>query len=86
MTVNFYGKITDFTNSEKTFSPKEPSNIKGLFAELSDRYGEQFTSFLQSNETCIILVNGKGIKLTGGPDTLLHPDDKIEILPFVDAG
>jgi len=86
MIVKFYAGITKYTNGEKSFSPMEHSNIRSLFTELSNHYGEQFGSFLSSNESCIILVNGKGIKLSGGPDTLLHKDDTIEILPFVDAG
>jgi len=57
-----------------------------LFGELSRRYGEGFDSFIAGNDTCLILVNGKGVMMSGGLDAPLAEGDKIEILPVVIAG
>ena len=87
MTVTFYGRITEYTNGEKTFVPSVPHGaLSGLLDELGRHYGEAFESFIHGNETCLLLVNGNGVMLSGGLDSPLKPDDKIDILPFVDAG
>ena len=86
MTVTFYGGITKHTNGDKTYEPKTHPTLRGLLEELGDYYGESFRSFLNSNETCLFLINGKGIKLSGGLNSPLKQGDKIDILPFVDAG
>ena len=100
MIVTFYGRITEYTNGEKTFKPGgssvpegEPGSVpgscrtlRGLLDELGNFYGEGFKDFLNGNETCLILLNGNGVALTGGLDSPLYPGDKIDILPFVDAG
>ena len=86
MTVEFYGRITEYTNGVKLFTPKIHPTIDKLLNELSSHFGDKFTSFINSNEACLILVNSKGIALTGGQKTPLNEGDKIEILPFVEAG
>jgi len=86
MIVSFYGEITRYTNGEKSYTPKAHSTLRGLLEELGDAYGTQFTSFVNGNDSCIILINGKGIMLSGGLDSALNIGDKIKILPFVDAG
>ena len=89
MNVIFYGKVTGFTNGDKSFVPESPNlfpNLRVLLDELGNRYNKEFSKFLTGSETCVILVNGKGIMLSGGLDTPINKDDKIEILPFVDAG
>jgi len=86
MTVTFFGRVTQYTNGEKSYSPDNHQTLQGLISELGEHYGEEFLSFVHGDEKCIILVNSKGITLSGGLDTALKPDDKIEILPFVDAG
>jgi len=57
-----------------------------LIDELGSCFGPRFQAFLLGDETCLFLVNGKGILSTGGLDTGLVPGDKIEILPFIEAG
>ena len=86
MIVSFYGRITRHTNGEKTYIPKNPPTLRGLLEELGGYYGKGFESFINGNETCLFLINGKGVKLTGGLDSPLEQGDKVEILPFVDAG
>ena len=86
MTISFYGGITRYTNGDKSYTPKAHATLRGLLEELGDYYGEHFVSFINGKEACIILINGKGIMASGGFDSALDSDDKIEILPFVDAG
>ena len=86
MTVTFYGGITRYTNSDKTYTPKAHTTLRGLLEELGEYYGEQFVSFVNGNEACVILINGQGIMMSGGLDSTLETGDRIEILPFVDAG
>ncbi|MCL2425477.1 MAG: MoaD/ThiS family protein [Oscillospiraceae bacterium] len=87
MEVTFYGSIKKHTNGDKIFSPKTThQTLRELLGELGEFYGEDFSCFLQSDETCLILINGKGIALSGGIDSILRAGDKVEILPFVEAG
>jgi len=86
MKVTFYSSITKYTNGDKTFTPKNHPTLRELLKELGDHYGEDFISFIDDKDTCLILINGKGVKLSGGLDSPLESGDKVDILPFVDAG
>jgi len=88
MTVTFYGRITEHTNGDKTFTPAPGvcTTMHELLDLLGRQYGESFESFLNGNETCLILINGSGTAFSGGLDSPLKPGDKVEVLPFVDAG
>jgi len=88
MTVTFYSKVKGYTNSESTFIPatKTHSTLRELLGEVSKHYGKRFETFVNSNETCLFLVNGKGVTLSGGLETPVKFGDKIEILPFIEAG
>ncbi|MCL2410148.1 MAG: MoaD/ThiS family protein [Treponema sp.] len=86
MEVNFYGKILEFTNGEKSHELNDCSNIQELIEKLASFYGEKFKQFLIGENTCFFLVNGKGIMMTGGLETKLTSGDKVEVLPFADAG
>ena len=86
MTVQFYGNVIDQAKGAESFTPQNSETLRMLVAELSNTFGPAFRDFLLSEETCFFLINGKGIMTTGGLDTKLHPGDKIEILPFVEAG
>ena len=86
MTVFFYGSITRYTNGDKTFTPTVHAALRGVVEELREVYGEEFGTFIRGNETCIFLINGKGVMMSGGLDAPVCFGDKIEILPFVDAG
>jgi len=86
MEVTFYGSIIKYTNGDKMFSPKIHPTLRELLVELGEFYGDGFGAFLQGDETCLILLNGKGIALTGGLNSPISVGDKVEILPFVEAG
>ena len=86
MTVIFYGKIIEYTNGVKTYDPGDCSTLRNLIDKLGDDFGEPFKEHLLGDETCIILINAAGVMSTGGLDSPLKKGDKIEILPFVDAG
>ena len=84
-TVTFFGSVLEYTNGEKSFSPELCTNLQGVVDILAGRYGDPIKDSLLDG-SFFPLVNGKGIMMTGGLNTPLYPDDRIEILPFVDAG
>ena len=86
MKTTFYGSIIEQTKGEKTFDAENCSSIRELINELGKHYGDSFKEFLLKEETCLFLVNGKGLMMTGGLNTKINPDDKIEVLPFTEAG
>ena len=89
MTVVFYGRVIEHTGGEKSYVPKVQDSaltVRELLDELGSHYGESFETFIHGDETCLILVNGSGITQTGGLDSPIVSGDKVEILPFVDAG
>ena len=86
ITVSFYGSVQVYTGGEGSFSAEGCPDIRSLVDELGSHYGERFKASLLSGENCFFLVNGKGIMSTGGLGTTLNPGDKIEVLPFIDAG
>ena len=57
-----------------------------LIDELGERLGDDFKEYLLREDTCFFLINGKSILRTGGLNTKLKPNDKIEVLPLVEAG
>jgi len=84
--VLFYGNLLEYTNGEKVYEADNCSNVKELVCKLGEHFGERLKDFLQGDDNCLFLVNGKGLMMTGGLDTKLVHDDKIEVLPFADAG
>jgi molybdopterin converting factor small subunit len=78
--------VLDFTGGESSFEAKSSPSIRALVDELSGHFGESFSAMLLGGETCFFLVNGKGIMTSGGLETKLRPDDKIDILPLIVAG
>jgi len=86
MKVTFYGKVINYTDGKKSHVPGGCANLRALVDELGSIYGENFRAFLLGSETCFFLVNGAGAQSTGGLETPLKPGDKIEVLPFVEAG
>jgi molybdopterin converting factor small subunit len=86
MKVFFYGNVLEYTNNEKSCETGNCFNVRELINELGNHYGERLKNFLLSKETCFFLVNGTGIMMTGGLETKLQSHDKIEVLPFAEAG
>ena len=86
MNIYFYGNVLKYTNGEKFYKAEDCSNICELTDKLGSHYGECFKEFLLGEETCFFLVNGKGIMMTGGLNTKLQSGDKVEVLPFAEAG
>jgi len=86
MKVLFYGNLLEYTNNEKSYETADCSSILDVIDKLGAHYGEHFKDFILDKETCFFLINGKGLMFTGGLNTKLNPDDKIELLPFAHAG
>ena len=86
MIVLFYGSVLEFTGGKKSYEPKNSPNVHMLIDELGCHFGMNFKDFLTSGENCFFLVNSRSIATTGGLATKLHPGDKIEVLPLIEAG
>ncbi|MCL2563776.1 MAG: MoaD/ThiS family protein [Oscillospiraceae bacterium] len=86
MTVLFYGNVIDQAGGAQSVQVQDAASVRALIDALGNRFGQDFKAFLLGDETCLLLVNGKGIMATGGLDTQLEDGDKIEIVPFVVAG
>ena len=85
MIVTFFGSVLECTNDEESIETGPCHSLRELSDVLVGRYGEPFNELLIKGE-CFFLVNGKGVMKSGGLDTLLDSGDRIDILPFVDAG
>ena len=90
MNVSFCGNVREYTNGEKSYELPEACgdclSVRDLAGKLGDHFGERFREFLLGGETCFFLINGKGIMMSGGLDTKIHPGDKIDVLPFIQGG
>jgi len=86
VTVVFYGSVIDRADGQDFVQLRNSVSVRTLIDELGRRFGPNFKTFLLGDETCLFLVNGRGILATGGLDTALAPGDKIEVLPFIEAG
>jgi len=87
MKVSFFGSACEYTHGEKSYEfPADCLSVRDLIDRLGGRFGEDFRNFLLGNETCLFLVNGKGLAMSGGLDTELHSGDKIEVVPFINGG
>ena len=86
MTVLFYGYVMDRAGGAQSVEVQDCVSLRGLIDALGDRFGADFRAFLLGDETCLFLVNGKGIMATGGLDTPLGAGEQVEVLPFIVAG
>jgi len=86
MTVIFHGNVQEYTSGKKSYTAGATQSMRTLIETLCEHFGENFREFLLGKDTCFFLVNGKGIIATGGLDTPLHPEDKVDVLPFVGGG
>jgi len=86
MIVLFYGSVLELTGGKKSYEPKNSPSVHVLIDELGCHFGMVFKEYLTSGENCFFLVNGRSIATTGGLATKLHQADKIEVLPFIEAG
>ena len=83
--IFFYESVQNYSNCESLeIEPVE--TLRDCVEQLGEELGSHFKEFLLGEDTCFFLVNGKSIIRTGGLNTPLHPNDKIEILPVVEAG
>ena len=86
MNVLFYSNVLEYTNGEKSYTAINSTSIRELVTELGEHFGEKLKEFLLGDGNCIFLVNGTGLMMTGGIETQIKQGDKVEILPFADAG
>ena len=83
--VFFYESVQNYSQCERLeIEPVE--TLRDCIEQLGEKLGYPFKDYLLGEDTCFFLVNGKSIVRTGGLNTPLNPNDKIEILPVVEAG
>jgi molybdopterin converting factor small subunit len=85
MNVIFYESVKNYSGCD-SMEIEYAETLNNLVDKLGNRLGEHFKEYLLGEGTCFFLINGKSIMRTGGLNTPLNPDDKIEILPVVEAG
>ena len=86
MTVLFYSGMLEYTGGVRSYKSSDSPDIRSLIDELGCHFGNHLKDFLLGDGNCFLLLNGKGIMATGGLDTRLQPGDKVEVLPFIEAG
>ena len=86
MTVLFYGYVVDRAGGVRSVEMPDCASLRVLIDALGSQFGADFRAFLLGDETCLFLVNGRGIMATGGLDTAFAAGDQVEILPFIVAG
>jgi len=84
--VLFYSGMLKYTGGVRSYESKNSRDIRSLIDELGCNFGGHLKEFMLGGENCFLLLNGKGIMATGGLETWLQPGDKIEVLPFIEAG
>ena len=81
------GRLKADTSKEKLLSLNSEIEIHAFNERLTDaNAADILKEFLSGEENCFFHVNGRGLMMTGGLDTKLCPDDKIDALLFADAG
>jgi len=86
MIVLIYGGMRQYAGGVGSFVPNSSQSLRMLIDELGCRFGDHFKELLLCGENCFFLINGRGIMATGGLDTPLSPGDRVEVMPFIDAG
>ena len=85
MTVQFYLSVQEHTKCQE-IELEQAETMRVLIDKLGERFGEDFRQYLLADETCFFLINGKSLLSIGGMNAPLQPNDKIQILPVVEAG
>ena len=83
--IIFYESVQNHSGC-KSIEIEPVETLKVLIDKLGERLGDGFKEYLLGDDTCFFLINGKSILRTGGLNTKLNPNDKIEVLPMVEAG
>jgi len=86
VTVMFYGGMLDLSGNTGPVAIEGCRTVRETVDKLGNLLGDKVKETLLGSESCIFLVNGKGIMTTGGLESELKPGDKVEILPYIDAG
>jgi len=90
--VTFLSDVRRMAEEGKTnISLSEKKSVLDLIAILVERYGDNFKEFMLSPENrlqkyVVVLVNGRGVGILNGLETMLHEGDSILIMPAVGGG
>ena len=85
-------EIIEKKEEELTFSKAETVTIRSVFEHLVRIHGKKFAEYLYDGKTgevkgyLQLLVNGRNVSSSGGPDTKLCDGDILAIIPPVGGG
>lgn len=79
------------TAKESSFEIEPPEDVRALFDEMGNRYGNEFIAGLRSeggelSPGVIVLVNGVNVHALDGLDTKLNQQDTVAIFPPIGGG
>jgi len=89
--VTFLSDVRRMTEEGKTNISLPEKSVRDLIAILVERYGDNFKEFMLSPENrlqkyVVVLVNGRGVGILNGLETMLREGDSILIMPAVGGG
>ena len=89
--MTFLSDVRRMTEEGKTNISLSEKSVRDLIAILVERYGDNFKEFMLSPENrlqkyVVILVNGRGVGILNGLETMLREGDSILIMPAVGGG
>ena len=90
--MTFLSDVRRMTEEGKTnISLPRKNSVRDLIAILVERYGDNFKEFMLSPENrlqkyVVVLVNGRGVGILNGLETMLREGDSILIMPAVGGG
>ena len=89
--VTFLSDVRRMTEEGKINISLSEKSVRDLIAILVERYGDNFKEFMLSPENrlqkyVVVLVNGRGVGILNGLETMLREGDSILIMPAVGGG
>jgi len=88
--VRIYGDIANTLGTKHLLQLPRGATVKHLTNHLAAKTGQtrqgHLGEFKVGGPDLAIMINGRNIQLLDGPDTQLHDQDDVVIMPFVVGG
>ena len=89
MTVKYFGEIRPLTGLKEEGWPHPHSDVRSLLTALGEKHPALRNRLFEGDQlssTMIILVNGRSVDYLNGVETLLQPDDIVDVFPVEGGG
>lgn len=89
MTVKYFGDIRPLTGVKEEVWPVSHRDVRSLLNALGEKHYALRTRLFEGDQlssTIIILVNGRSVDFLEGAETLLQPDDIVDVFPVEGGG